>query len=243
MTEIEKRRYRNDIITNIRIVETYIKRSEDTIVRLKYNTDSFESSSDFKKQQLEKLKNNINENNVKLEGYNYELSIIDTGKLDDVITALYKKQNKEVLEKNVQADRLKDNNKKELDDRKTISNEYYHNIRNSEYKSRRIEIDSKHGLRRYYKVVDSLPPYIKRNLKEMPNNKGYIWKGCWFFGERKAESNTAILFEKRRGGILVIHEIDNINHKIYEKKDKGRKYFVSETKRRKIPQSKIISTQ
>ena len=75
-----------------------------------------------------------------------------------------------------------------------------------------------------------LPEYMRRNLREMPNNKGYIFRGIQYYGEKRAERNKpTILFEKNRG-VLNIHEIT---------KGEAIKYIKKKTKRSK---NKLISS-
>jgi hypothetical protein len=66
-----------------------------------------------------------------------------------------------------------------------------------------------------------VPQYMKDNLRKMPNNKGYIWKGIFYFGllppENPMELTTA--FEKHNQA-LFIHEWSPNYYKIYEKSDK-----------------------
>jgi hypothetical protein len=62
------------------------------------------------------------------------------------------------------------------------------------------------GYRHYWNAIDTLPPYMEKNLKEMPNNKGYRWKNVVFYGALPAnENHSTIIFEKNPKG-LIIHE-------------------------------------
>ena len=63
----------------------------------------------------------------------------------------------------------------------------------------------KHGYRYYTRVVDELPSYMAKNLQEMPNNKGYYWRGVTFYGELPQESETCdtIIFEKKNNKLLI----------------------------------------
>lgn len=44
----------------------------------------------------------------------------------------------------------------------------------------------------------TLPSYMKKNLKVMPNNKGYIHNGTHFYGLKPPENdpNVIVMFEK-----------------------------------------------
>lgn len=68
---------------------------------------------------------------------------------------------------------------------------------------------------------EKLPEYIRSNLKKMPNNKGYIWKGIWYFGFLPAEKNNdlLIMFERPMGmQDMLVHEIKQGEfHRIIQK--------------------------
>jgi hypothetical protein len=58
--------------------------------------------------------------------------------------------------------------------------------------------------RKFLKAVDTLPSYMTDNLKTMPNNKGYLWRGVQFLGKRNPIINEPlIVFEKRRGVLMI----------------------------------------
>ena len=87
----------------------------------------------------------------------------------------------------------------------------------------------------YLNNTVNIPDYIIANLKDMPSNKGYIWKGMWCFGDIKSKSQyPQILFEKNRGGNLYIHEINETHHCIFEKIGKSNKTLKSKVERKKI---------
>ena len=91
-----------------------------------------------------------------------------------------------------------------------------------------IEKNYNYYYRQFCKAEETLPNYIRANLDDMPNNKGYIWRGCWFMGNKKREYNSPlIMFEKQKGGILCINEIDDYEHRLYKKRGKERKVLVS----------------
>lgn len=71
---------------------------------------------------------------------------------------------------------------------------------------------------------EKLPDYIRSNLQKMPNNKGYIFKGIWYFGVLPTENkDLLVMFERPMGGDRqLIHEIyKNKCHRIYQKNPHG----------------------
>lgn len=94
----------------------------------------------------------------------------------------------------------------------------------------------KHQMRREYEWMcrqdERLPDYIQTNLHRMPNNKGYIWKGIWYFGHMPAErhNNMVIMFERPLGmSDMLVHEIrPGHSHRILQKNKQGASKLVSE---------------
>ena len=87
-------------------------------------------------------------------------------------------------------------------------------------------------------MVDTIPEYISKNLEEMPNNKGYLWRGIECYGKKDDAQGggSTILFEKKKGGLLVIHDRSPTINKIFHKKGKDRKSLYSVEKNiRRIP--------
>ena len=85
---------------------------------------------------------------------------------------------------------------------------------------------------RYFKILETIPSFITQNLKNMPCNKGYIWRGVYCYGGKKADSETmTTMFEKCKGGVLRIHETTKYEKRIYEKVGSDRKKLISTIKR------------
>ena len=66
------------------------------------------------------------------------------------------------------------------------------NIKEDSRNYKQNERDINYELRYFYKVTDSIPDYIEKNLSEMPNNKGYIWRGMFIYGHLPPENNNII---------------------------------------------------
>lgn len=93
--------------------------------------------------------------------------------------------------------------------------------------------DSENYFKNFCHAIDSLPRYISKNLSNMPNNKGYIWKGCWFFGELPIEKNEpTVMFEKAYNQNLKIYVISKTEIVVSEKGNNEKKHI--ETIQRKI---------
>lgn len=241
MSEQNRRRYRNELYQLIKDCNTNISRSQSTINRLKQQSGTSDSLGlHFSISQIDKLKESIENNTQKLKSLEEELKLLNYRQIDDKIDKKYEKQSSEVSRKRDLSVRIKKDLLAESNKNKEVSEKYNNNMKKIGRQNRKHTRDINYSWKRFCNIVDTIPSYIKRNLKDMPNNKGYIWKGVWLFGDNKANSDTLVMFEKRKGKILIIHEIDNKTHKIWEKKGKGKRILVSETPRRNI-NSKIPS--
>ena len=121
---------------------------------------------------------------------------------------------------------------------KKILDKGWQRERNINRKNRWEKKDFIREYSRFERNSNTLPNYMKTNLSEMPNNKGYIWKNIRFYGELPAQRNQPdVLFEKLRGGILRIHEITSHEHLIFEKRGRERKTLIKTIPRRQMDNS------
>lgn len=223
---------KNNIRLKIKETNSQINKNTETIKRLRNIQDNVE----FYKKQIDKLNTKIKED---------ESNLIELEKkLEDVTNGLYDL----TLNENISKNNVIAQNKQDISDKKNkIKNEQKREDKKNldlEYQTfRRYDGISSYGLQketdRFFFNCDSIPDYIKENLKTMPNNKGYIWKGIQCFGELPPENDTIILFEKLKGNIMKIHEISRKQYLIYEKQGKGQKKLISNEKRNPI----LSSTQ
>ncbi len=88
---------------------------------------------------------------------------------------------------------------------------------------------------RYNSILDSIPDYITNNLREMPANKGYIWKHVHLYGLCPAEKpyNKTVLFEKLPRQVTRIHEWSNNYYRVYRKEGREVKTLESSEQRTK----------
>lgn len=227
--EVRRRLKKNNIVNEIREAENFISRSEKTIKRLKNTT----MGAEFVQSQITKLKSAISEKENELEKLKTDLSSIRYGGLDDEINAEYKqnkKRQKRLLKKRIEEKEEADREKKE---KKTVSREYWNGIISASRSHRQKQRDMRYGYKYFNRVCDNLPDYMRKNLSEMPNNKGYIWRGVHFYGDLPERPGPRVMFEKKRGGIFVIHEYTEREYKRYEKVGKERKKLVHKELRAK----------
>lgn len=225
MQDIQQRRrlYCTEIRADISRLENAQKRDKDVLEnlpRLNLPKDTF----DRKKIEL----------NTNIENRYEELEILKTkerdvisGKLDEEMLSTAKQQREIYDAKRAVAKKKKQDIIDEDQDKKTklYSRPKDENVEKYQKK------DYAYFYRLYEKSDETLPDYMRENLKDMPNNKGYIWRGCWFLGDRPSErGQPMIMFEKVKG-LLKIHEYDEHEYRLYEKHGKDKKKLVSKKAR------------
>jgi hypothetical protein len=219
--ESKRRSEKNKIINEIKSTEILLTRSTETIDRLKYST----LSTDFVKTQISTLKNLIEDKTKHLEFLKDEAIKIEYGLKDNDI-------NKEYEEEKIKNDRLSNekniqklNKKKEKDSDKELGKNYRQKIISESRDYRQFQKEMSYSLKYFNKVCNEIPDYMAKNLSEMPNNKGYIWRGVQFYGDLPKQHGPTILFEKQKN-ILVIHEYTSTEYKKFEKEGKDKKILV-----------------
>jgi len=89
---------------------------------------------------------------------------------------------------------------------------------NDQYLERKMLKDEEY----YFKLCSRFPDYLQRNLENMPNNEGYLWRGIWFMGKRPERGVGATVHEKDREGRLLIHEYKHGYYTLYERKGRNK---------------------
>jgi hypothetical protein len=221
--EVKRRLEKNGLELAIKDAVSSISRSEEVIKRIK----SSEMNSEYVTAQIVKNKENIQNKKNDIETYREKIIKIEDGELDSEITVNYSKNADKAKEKI--RTMVKTRTDKKFEEEK--NNAYWNKI-HSHKVNNKLEKDLRSGERYYYKVVDSFPDYMAKNLKTMPNNKGYYWRGVCFYGELpKIPGEPSILFE-RQGSVMLIHESTDKETRIYEKVGKEPKILKEIIKRK-----------
>lgn len=235
--DIKKRIYRNELNDKIKQMTKNVERCNETMYRLKRTGEDMSAAQIcFNEKQIDKIKVRLNENEINIQDAEDELQFTYSADFDEKIEAIYKNDTEMVVTKTAISANIKKEKRAADEKNKGVSMSYYQITRKTDYENRRREKDYRYQYKRLGYIAESLPPYMQRNLKTMPANKGYIWRGCQFFGKGRIDrrNSSTILFEKKKGNILVIHDIGKTVYKIYEKQGKGERLLVQSTKRRKI---------
>ena len=134
-----------------------------------------------------------------------------------------------------------ENKKKKDEDRiknkkvSSVSKDFEQNARRSDRNVSYNKREMDKSFQYFVKTKETIPEYMLKKLKTMPNNKGYIWKSIYCYGERPAIfGEPIIMFETQKDGLLVIHETTDKEYKIWYKKGTCKKILHSCMQRRKI---------
>ena len=220
---------KNRINADLSSCRTRISRAENELAELKKSTDK-----EYISAQTEKNQSSISVLQEKVDELEQRLVDLAKGILDDEIMATIQTNTLTIQQKNEKAQKKKAV-KAENDAKNAKMAERQHQ------KNRDIDYQNRVSLyemqRAYERLCDmDFPSYLADNLRDMPNNKGYIWRGVWYMGQRPPENNDmCVMFEKQRGDVMIIHEITPTQHVIYKKAGKGPKEYMSSTTRTPPP--------
>ena len=191
---------KNKVLNDIKSKESNFKRNEQTISRLKS-----QEYSKFNETQIDKVHTQNSEITEDIKRLNERLKSIQNGNIDDELLETSNKAIIDVKKKNdIKTKKTQEQSEYDKKGKDTL-HQYYKN--NNEYSENSL-------LREYDRWCNIVPPqYMQDNLKEMPANKGYIWKGRKFYGKKKAMSKDEIMFEKKRGENL--HIIETVTRGYY----------------------------
>ena len=208
MTNIIDKR-RGELIrinSQIKKEKLYIQNDESTIERMRKLTGEWSS------EQIENRKSKNLLREIEISSLEKRLDGVKRGEFDGEFVGIANPKKK-----------------KELPIAKQ-KNLVFHTLRSDNNKR-----DIEKSWQYFVKTRETIPVYMLKKLKNMPNNKGYIWKSIYCYGERPANfGEPVILFENQKEGLLVIHEITEKEYKIWYKKGTSKKILHSCTPRRKI---------
>lgn len=216
-------RIKNELNNRIKEIGVIIRRIDETLhnlTRSNLGRDFIEKSKEKNRQKKEDLENELIELENKLR--NLEHGVLDTEMILEAEKD--KKYSEEVRERESNRKKTRDEAYKKKEKRSKESWQEQREEFNSQKASEReINREFNHFLH----AIDSLPDYIIKNLKDMPNNKGYIFKGVTHLGRLPAEKGQPeILFEKQRDGSLIINEYFPDRTRVSRKDKDGKKVVI-----------------
>ena len=220
----------NECKDKINRLEFCNKNDENMLERIKD-----QGTTSFVLAQIEKTREKINTRLEEIEFLENKIKDIPIGKYDAEI--------KSIIDNTIKTHNEK---QKATNDKKALVKEYkktkeiqsqkfhkasLHSDRENRYKEKEIQ----RSYNQFVKASETVPDFMKKNLEEMPENKGYYWRNIVYFGKLPAEpGNPLILFKKEQGGILIIHEWTESEYKVYKKIGKDKRKLISSELRKKI---------
>ena len=225
--------YKNKIINDIKSINIFIQKNKDSIISLRTS----DLHPDFIFNKIILLTENIKVKNDILCSLEKRLKDTEDGLLDEEIENEIKHNilnasNKTIITKKKKDDikfvSIEDKNKLDIFIKKekitTRNNKYEIKTFNSSYKY-------------FCKINEKFPMYMLEKLRNMPNNKGYIFRDSWFMGEQQADNSGIItMFEKKYNekDVLYIHEYTNVEHLIFKKIGNNRKFLFSRQNKNRL---------
>jgi len=209
---------RNRIKARVREVSSFIKFNSNAIGRLRQASANVE----FCRNKIEKLKVDNQALSAELKALDERAERLSSGDLDNELrthrraeTVLANKKTKEKRQKKL--DDIADKEK-----RSVVSKQYWDRTIKAGRKDRYAERSSKRGYNYVLRVQQSLPQYMRAKLADMPNNKGYVWRGIHYYGLKDPEMNTNFVMFENKKGELLIHEWsrDRLTYVLTRKRNK-----------------------
>ena len=218
----------NKCVDRISELKIFMKNDDDMINGIKNLGDTA-----YVRAQVNKYEAKHEERIKEIKELEEKVIKIPQGLLDDEINAVLNNNIKEQEEKQrIRTEKLKE--KQEYKAEKSVkSTAFYQTTRISDREARYETKDMGKGYNHFIKACNSIPEYMLTNLKNMPGNKGYFWKNVACYGELPRErGQPTTLFEKKGGGIMLIHEWTPTEYNVYSKNDKDRKRLISSDERK-----------
>ena len=192
--------YKNKLRGEIRDQRSYLSQNEATVARIRAS----ESGTSYL-PMLEKALAKITLLDANITVLSEKLERAEKNDFSEMLQEKTTAQTKalEVLDNEQKLRRSKSKKMALAANRKEIT--YQHGR-----KSRRTDRWDKKKFKIYLAKVgaaqQTLPSYMQENLVTMPNNKGYVWRGVYFFGKQLPEKNEPTIIFERSRGCMFIHK-------------------------------------
>jgi hypothetical protein len=210
----------------IKDVDTRKRRSEETIQRIRASTVG---DPTFIAKTLEKNREIVENSSYEIDDLKMKIISVQRGECDEELLSTIKSTTEKIKSIQTEKETEKRNKYKQDEIKKKKS---WEKTKEGYDDDRKIR-DYKKSYDYFVRISNSLPDYLLSNLKNMPCNKGYIFKGVWFMGYLPEEyGQSTVLFEKQ-GQTNLIHEYKKDVYLLWER-DGRHKKLLSKTFRRVI---------
>ena len=227
--EAKRRTYQNMLNEKIKGNERMIEMLLRSIESIR-NTMSADKDKEYFENRITKTENSIAKYRTEIEELTSRVNGVMSGSCYTEINKLYQDTKDEMTEKEEKAAK-----------REAIAaeKEEKNRIRGKAYEEReKREMRREYGIRRdiereynrFLDISENLPDYISKNLKSMPNNKGYKFRGITFYGALPAEHGATVVFEKKPDGMIITEYYSNQEVTYFKPRDGGQKELVRKVK-------------
>lgn len=223
--DINRRYYANEIENTIKQLEGFIQHNKNTIERFKRDLSQTE--------RVANLRTKVEEQENLIKQYQSDVIAIRNGERDDEIREKLR-INTELLNKQNESQNLKKEAKK---DKQIRIQNYCKSERENSHAEYQLIKEYKSSYKYFEKQSNSIPPYLLDKLKYMPENKGYVCRGIWFYGRLPydySEGEKTTMFERRNKDVQWIHEFTPTEYRLYERTGKNKDVLIKRKRRRNI---------
>ena len=173
-----------------RLQTVYLHRANELLGGVSIDTDDFMIKNAQKKRDnaLEK----IEEINKKLQNTQIHEVIIEN--------ILKARESQNLVQRNANYKRKIKKEHKEQKDK--IREDFYKRCKEGGGANRQKRYFVRSSWRWLTKTDHKLPNYMRKNLREMPNNKGYIFRGIQYYGYQPSTEKPASNFVREKSGCI-----------------------------------------
>ena len=191
---------------------------------------SANASDPFIIKQTEKLTAKVEERGRELKDLEERLVKLESGELDEEMLSQIKENTKISSEKHNLYLEKKAIKKKEKAEDAAFGKKMYDLDRKAGRQDKSYFFDS--SLRHFNKAEDTLPDWMKRDLDNMPNNEGYIWKSVQFYGRKPRNRSQWSQVTEARKGIKTITRWSKDRMQVIEKQGRNPEVIISDEPRK-----------
>ena len=223
---------KNQLVDEIKQIDLTMSRDISSIDKLKHSRMDIA----FVQNSIIKINLKVEDKKLRKKQLQEDLVKLDQGELDDDIQSEYNKSKLLINQKNEEHKNKRAviaKQKADDEEKTTAINQHNRQVNNNIKQQNR---DIKYEEKRFFKMVETIPIYIDKNLDDMPTNKGYIWRGILLFGKQHTiinKNEPLLVFDKQNKDNLLIHEWSETDYSLYKKIGKNPKTAIS-TKPRHI---------
>ena len=223
-----------DVITKEFVQEITLKKDELSRHLKNAETNLKKSiQNQCHREIIARNRENIHKMQEKIENYKHQLVQINEkdpemiDQIEEKYTQRLEKHNREQIEFKRKMKKKADKKKNE----KKVLKGFFNGERKIRYAIKTQKRNMRYGYKHFCRTENSLPDYMRRNLKNMPNNKGYIWKSVYYYGHQPANENEPTFLFEKKYGTLYIHEYTHNEYFYFSKEKNGPKVLLKHEER------------